>query len=130
MWNNLPLESRNTEYAIENMKRKCNPLFYIGSRSNNVKHAQLRMNCSKLNAHLFSLHVSDTAQCPCGYETEDTEHFLLQCPLYYIPRQSMLQSLAQQNIYINDINVSLLLFGNVVYDSLINKNIFSAVHKF
>ena len=28
--------------------------------SNNVKRAQLRMNCSKLNAHLFQLCVTDT----------------------------------------------------------------------
>ena len=80
---------------------ECNPLIFEGSRLNNIKHAQLRMNCSKLNTHLFLLHVSDTTQCSCGYEMEDTEHYLLQCPLYNIPRQTMLNSITQLDIFVN-----------------------------
>ncbi len=130
MWNSLPQESHTIDYAIGHLKRKWNPLFYKGCRSNNVKHAQLRMKCSKLNTHLYSLHVSDTAQCLCGYHIEDTEHFLLHCPLYQISRQKMLQSIARPNININDIDDHVLLYGNDRYSLLTNKNIFSAVHTF
>ena len=123
LWNDLPLESRNLEYAIVNLKRKGNPLYYSGRRLNNIKHAQLRMNCSKLNSHLFLLHVSDTSQCACGYGTEDTEHFLLQCPLYHIQRQTMIQSLSQL-INVNNVNVQTLLYGNDDYSMLASQNIF------
>ena len=129
MWNDLPLESRNSEYAVINLKHKCNPLYCKGCRLNNVKHAQLRMNCSKLNAHLFLLHVSDTSQCACGYVTEDTEHFLLQCPLYHIQRQNMLQSLSQHG-NVNDLDVQTLLYGNEEYSLLVNQAIFDAVHQY
>ena len=30
-WNDLPLEFRNSEYAIANLKRKGNPLYYTGT---------------------------------------------------------------------------------------------------
>ena len=63
MWNSLQLESHTIDYAIDKLKWKCNNVFDEAIRSNNVKHAQLGMNCSKLNAHLILLHVSDIAQC-------------------------------------------------------------------
>ena len=68
------------------MKISSNHLFYLGSHSENVKLAQLRMNCSKLNAHLFSLHVVDSPKCVCGCAVEDTSHFLMKCPLYHIDK--------------------------------------------
>ena len=108
------------------MKRKCNSSFYEGRRSNNIKHAQLRMNCSKLNAHLFLLHVSDTTGCTCGYDMEDTEHFLFQCPLYHIQRRKMMQAIITQP----NVNVQLLLYGDAGCSFLTNKNIFKAVHEF
>ena len=42
----------------------------------------------------------------CGHEVEESEHFLLNCPLYVIQRQEMLQKLNQLNI----INVNLGAF--------------------
>jgi hypothetical protein len=44
----------------------ANTTFYEGQREVNIKHAQLRMKCSKLNAHLFALHVIDSPNCSCG----------------------------------------------------------------
>ena len=38
-------------------------------------HAQLRMNCSNLNAHLHSLHVIDSPACVCSHSIEDTAQF-------------------------------------------------------
>ena len=57
-----------------------NPLFYYGKRETSVKVAQLRMKCSRLNAHLKELHVVDSEACTCGHNVEDTNHFLFNCP--------------------------------------------------
>ena len=93
-----------------------------------MKHAQLRMNCSKLNAHLFSLHVSDTAECVCGHDIEDSEHFMLHCPLYLGNRQTMIQTIVNENIHVEDININLLLHGDERYSIEKNKYVFKAVH--
>ena len=50
--------------------------------TNNIKHAQVGIQCSKLKAHIFLLHVVDSAQCICGHEVEESEYFGLNCPLY------------------------------------------------
>ena len=64
------------------VRNSCNPLYYIGQRRANIIHCQLRMHCSNLNSHLVSLHVKDDPKCVCSYKTENTKHFLLDCPLY------------------------------------------------
>ena len=70
--------------TIENLhKVKPNELYYYGNRSTNIKHAQLRMKCSRLNAHLYNLHVVDSPGCSCGHDIEDNNHYLLICPLYH-----------------------------------------------
>ena len=129
MWNNLPLENRTTEYVRHQMSHQPNLLYYEGARSANVKHAQLRMNCSKLNSHLFSLHVIDSPQCECGHNIEDSNHYLLECPMYFIPRQKMLRSL-NNLISITDVHVSTLLYGCDKYDFNKNKSIVMAVQDF
>ena len=48
-----------------------------------IKHALLRMKCSKPDFHLFSLHVVDSPGCPCGNDCEDSNHYLLQCQLFF-----------------------------------------------
>ena len=88
------------------------------------------MNCSKLNAHLFSLHVSPTAECVCGHDIEDSEHFLLHCPLYHVQRQNMFQSLENENIDLEDIDIDILLYGDNDYCFPQNWMVFKAVHKF
>jgi hypothetical protein len=93
LWNNIPLSERTIEVVKQKSRRTPNKLYYVGERHINVKHAQLRMQCSKLNAHLFSLHVTDSPQCACGNNLEDNSHFLLHCPIYLTSRQKMLQAL-------------------------------------
>jgi hypothetical protein len=95
LWNNINPEERlyDFEHFKANLKPtdKVNELYYLGSRSNNIKHAQLRLNCSKLNNHLYSLHVLDNPSCPCGSENEDIFHYFYVFPLYTNQRQIMLQ---------------------------------------
>jgi hypothetical protein len=129
MWNDLKLENRSTEYIKQQLSHQPILLYYEGTRSANVKHAQLRMNCSKLNAHLFSLHVIDSPQCDCGHNSEDCNHYLLECPIYFAHRQKMLQSL-NNLISITDVHVSTLLYGCDKYDFKKNQSIVKAVHDF
>ena len=126
LWNSLELENRCAEYCNKLNEYKPNELFFEGTREVNIKHAQLRMKCSKLNYHLFLLHVTDSSACPCGFDTEDANHYLLQCPLYLVERQAMLLSLSN----VNNIDVNILLYGAKNLDFKANQLIFAAVHKY
>ena len=129
LWNTLPFNKRNLLYAKELSEALPNIIFYEGSRELNVKHAQLRMHCSKLNSHLFQLHVSDTSQCACGQDVEDSAHYLLNCTLYNLERVHMFQSMPNI-VDINNIDISTLLYGNKDYDFETNKVIFQAVQSY
>ena len=87
------------------------------------------MHCSKLNAHLYSLHVVPSPACACGFESEDSTHYLLKCPLFHNSRVKMLASIAAVSTDIV-LDTNLLLYGskNISKENVIN--IFSAVHTF
>ena len=126
LWNSLEPPNRSVEYCNKLNEYEPNKLFFEGSREVNIKHAQLRMKCSKLNYHLFLLHVAESPACSCGFDTEDANHYLLQCPLYLVERQALLQSVSN----VNYIDVNILLFGSKDLDFKTNQLIFAAVHKF
>ena len=65
--NNTPAKERNIDFIKTSMCRKSKDLYNFGSRCLNIKHSQLRLNCSKLNFHLFNLHVIESPTCNCGY---------------------------------------------------------------
>ena len=65
-WNSLEKDLRKEcsfnsfrTKVITNTVANCSKLYYAGQRKFNIILAQLRMNCSNLNAHLYSLHVID-----------------------------------------------------------------------
>jgi hypothetical protein len=129
LWNSSIPKQRTVECNAQEMSKEQNQLYYLGDRHVNIKHAQLRLRCSKLNAHLFLLHVIESPDCTCGHNMEDNEHYLLNCPLYILPRQMMIQSL--QNItHTNNLDVDTLLYGSKNYDFATNKSIFETVHRF
>jgi hypothetical protein len=107
---------------------KSNDLYCTGARDTNIKHAQLRMFCSKLNGHLFLLHVIESPECACGFNLEDNNHFLLHCPLYNVARHKMMVNISTILPNLN-IDVDTLLYGtpeNIVK----SKHLFEAVHIF
>ena len=110
------------ENAMENFSLYCT-IFEIAST--NIKHAQLQMQCSKLNAHIFSFNVVDSPHTTCGHNMEDHKHYLLNCLLYTLPRLKILQSI--QNIGINALHVKSLLYGFNEFVCCSNKDIFKAV---
>ena len=128
LWNSLKDSDRTLTYADSLLKKTRPPLLYYGSRTNNYKHAQLRMKCSKLNFHLYSLHVLDSPACPCGHNREDSSHYLLLCPLYFQARITMLNKI--RHLTRTHISCDLLLYGAPELDLVTNYKVFDAVHEF
>ncbi|MCP3892815.1 MAG: hypothetical protein GY702_28655, partial [Desulfobulbaceae bacterium] len=130
LWNSTNSNYRTLEHISKSMKKKSEYILTFGSRINNIKHAQLQLQCSKLNSHLFALHVMESPSCLCGNNLEDNVHFLLQCPLFHTCRAKMLQT--ARNV-IGDqtlVNVEILLHSLKDVDYKINERIFEAVHQF
>jgi hypothetical protein len=81
-WNNLPAElkalpSVNEFKQAVKAQHQPTDLYYHGKRLLAVHHARTRLGCSNLNAHLCNnLHVIPSPRCQCGYELEDSMHFI------------------------------------------------------
>ena len=127
IWNELDRCNRNSSYAKNLLKRNYNILFGAGERFVNIQHAQLRMNCSKLNADLFALHVVNSPACSCGFNYEDVNHYLLNCPLYVYERNKMLLEI--RDLKINNVTTEILLRG-YSKDFETNRKLFSSVHNY
>ena len=69
----------------------------------------------------FLLHVVDSPKCIGGHEVEESEHFLLNCPLYLIQRQEMLQHLNQLNTVNVNLETNGICVGCTAYDFKINQ---------
>ena len=130
MWNNLTLSKRNFDSITNMCKFEPNDVYYFGNRLLNIKHAQLRMHCSKLNAHLFSLHVVASPGCLCGYVNEDSTHYLFNCPFFKTPREKMLASVASIVPVPTTVDTKLLLYGSDALSKGKLTDIFQAVHCF
>ena len=125
----MPASDRNFDNIKTLHKPVVKQLFNFGTRALNIKHAQLRMQCSKLNSDLYHLHVVDNPGRMCGHNLEDVNHYLLNCPLYQVPRLLMINKVAS----IVDrchINTDLLLYGTDEIPLQGNCDIFQAVHDF
>ena len=91
-WNLLPESLRSTtsrsDFAHQVWQRLGAPapptMNSFGTKSLNTHHTRLRVGLSTLNAHLFRIQHKNTQSpaCACGYQNEDTNHYLLWCPLY------------------------------------------------
>ena len=58
------------------------PYLYIGPRVAQVFHCRLKLGMSNLGEHMYQRHLSNNRSCSCGFQKEDTEHYLLKCPWY------------------------------------------------
>ena len=84
------------------------------------------MNCSNLNAHLYSLHVTNNPACSCSHTIEDTAHFFLDGPRYFTQRISLQHSVSR----LAEFKVETLLFGDSKIDYEENVTIMLAVHEY
>ena len=132
LWNNLDDEHVQVESFVSFKSRlaqddQVNDLYLYGKRKLSMIHAQLRMYCSNLNCHLFSLPVIDNEQCPCGSRVEDTRHFFMFCPLYDNIRAALVDFFASIDLEINEYN---LLHGIDGESIELNLKLFELVHEY
>ena len=96
---------------------------------------KLRLKFSMLNEHKFR-HNFDSLNpfCACGNELEDSEHFHLHCPQFYVMRQDLFGRLSEVpglNIDREDKPLcDLLLFGDSKNSVIINRIILDAIISF
>ena len=92
---------------------------------------QLRVGLSKLNFHKFKHNFRDTINpmCPTNDGIEDTEHFLLLCPSFDVPRRdllagvsALLRPLGHTNPS-NEFLMRILLYGDKDFPASLNKDI-------
>ena len=119
-------DSLDTFKAIVTADSICKDIYMFGSRKYSMIHAQMRMHCSNLKSHLFSLHVVEDAACVCGHIVEDNKHFFLDCPLYNDLRETLFNFCRTNGIIIN---VKTLLYGiGDEVNQQLNRDLFEHVH--
>ena len=102
-WNFLPEDMRNIEsrsyFARQVWQRfgtpEPPPLNSYGTKTGNTHHTRLRLGLTKLNAHQFQFQQQQipSPACTCGYLEENTEHYILFCPLYDINRSHLFSAI-------------------------------------
>jgi hypothetical protein len=138
LWNNLPNEVKELE-SLFSLKTFLNPknnrvaLYYYGARWANVQQAKLRMKISNLNADLcYHLHVRSDPGCACGWQTENVEHYLCECPLYLQQRSNLIRKLQMlgHGLVLGKPDVNLLLQGDISIPTCTNELMFDSLHEF
>ena len=134
LWNNLTNEIK-TAPSIESFKhllyKNCSPKLeyaYLGSRKVNIIMAQMRMECSKLNAHLFKHKVISDSNCSCGCSKETVFHYFFICPVYNTHRAELHNKIL--HIANAKFDTKTLLYGNLSLTNMQNKQIHDAVSIF
>ena len=120
-WNQLKRSTRNLELCDfkPTLKNNLKPTKYkhysYGSRLGNKLLTRLRLGRSYLNSHGYTIGKVTSPACLCHSRNETVKHYMLECFLYTIERQSLLEqveqhvagfaSLSQEN------KLNILLFG-------------------
>ena len=88
--------------------------------------AKLRMGCSNLNGHLYSMKIVDSPARLCGFINENEFHFFLVCPLYNRPRLTLQNAMAHIALF----TLRTLLYGDENLDIAANKRIVTETLRF
>ena len=64
----------------------------FGSLKNQRAILQLQSGYCRLKEYQNKVGIADSPTCECG-AIEDVQHFLLECPNYHVPRETLRQSL-------------------------------------
>jgi hypothetical protein len=130
-WNELPKETINCStveaFAEGLTKRERKPIYYYaGSRRGQIKHARLRLKCSKLNTHLFAKNLTETELCSCGTSRETESHYLMECENYTEARDELYDDLDMIPVITSD----LLIYGAENLTQKENEKTFEAVQRY
>ena len=138
-WNLLDEDTRNS-VSIGEFKRKllvqirppCRPVYNVHNVTGVRNLTRLRVGFSPLNEHRFR-HNFDCLSplCVCGKGNEDTEHFLLHCPLFDNARSNLFGQLGdipklEFSVLDNEALSNLLLFGDRKLNIVSNRMILEA----
>ena len=80
-WNNLDdcIKDLTSKESLKQILKRNKPntksYYNIGKKKLNIILARIRMECSELNHHLFTMNIIDNPLCTCG-RNETTNHFL------------------------------------------------------
>jgi len=84
---------------------------------------RLRLNCSKLNHHLFKINLHNTGLCDVCSELETTEHFLMRCTKTIDMRKKLKEICVPNNIIVNPRNIlSISSLQDVVFKFCTSNN--------
>ena len=129
-WNNLPQQAKQINFltsfkaVLTRDKIKVLEYFYKGKRKLQVMHTRIRTNCSALNSDLFRKNIVNSPFCACG-AIEKAYRFFFMCGRYTNQRNDLFHDLN----FMQNINLKLLLFGDVSRSIEDNTGIFEAVQK-
>ena len=129
-WNKIPENIRfigslnDFKSHLKANDKSCKPYMYTGTRYGQVIHARLRMGCSALRYHLYSMKIVEDKGCICGHDIEDTEHYLIHCQRYQNIRHILHSS------PIREITVKKLLFGDPTATNKANTILFQKVTEY
>ena len=105
-WNNLDdftknLTSKNSlKQILKSNKPNTKSYYNIGKRKPNIILARIRMECSELSHHLFTMNIIDNPLCTYG-RNETTNHFLIECQQYHLHKVVLIENLTQISINYN-----------------------------
>ena len=121
------------------LKSKLKPSRYkhfsYGSRLGNKLWTRIRLGRSSLNAHSFEIQKVGSPSCLCHFRNETPMHYFLDCFLYTIERQLLLDQVGQLVANFDKMpkykKLEILLYGILDNDEIeLNKEIVKHVQTF
>ena len=100
-WNQLKKSTRNKELRDfkptlkDNLKPTKYRHYSYGSRLGNKLLTRLRLGRSYLNSHGYTIGKVTSPACLCHFRNETVKHYMLECFLYTIERQSLFDEVEQ-----------------------------------
>ena len=77
------------------------------------------------NIDLFRVHLANDPGCICWCTFEDAIHYILECCLYNEAREELKLRL----VFLNELKIEVLLFGNDTLTEMQNLQIFKSLHQ-
>ena len=101
-WDSLDKSLRNTVFFKEfkgKLKERYKPIrlrhYSYGSRLGNKLWTRMRLGRTYLNSHGFAIQKVKSPSCMCHFNNETPTHYLLDCFLYTVERQSLFDRVSQ-----------------------------------
>ena len=141
-WNKICIKIRKVPFTmfrnfiLKSVRPKQRLIFDLHNPIG-LKHlTRLRLGLSHLREHKFKHNFQDSINplCSCGEDIETTEHFFLHCPNFANLRLTLLNSLANIDSELTNINnkelTNILLYGSSKLDSALNNKVLSCSIQF